>query len=160
LISTGLADCCQVSGDSTELLQGGFEVFDDFLGKDVGIGTISGALKAFNDSNGLNALSGSNRRFLSRRMLPQSDSSRLSVPEPEEVEAGLVAVDEFIMIVTMTTNVDRKYLRERIKPCNLGGFYSRRNQFNYTANGLCVSRRSSGAREWQRSSCRSARRAG
>lgn len=51
----------EVIYDFTELLEGGFEVIDDFLGKHVRIGEIIGFFKAF-------------------------------VSEPEDVEAGLVAV--------------------------------------------------------------------
>jgi hypothetical protein len=51
----------QVIRDFAELFQGGFEVIDDFLGENVGIGEIVGDFEAF-------------------------------VSEPEDVEAGLVAV--------------------------------------------------------------------
>jgi len=56
----------QIRGDFAELFDRGFEVFDDFLGENVGIGKIVGVFEAF-------------------------------VPEPEYVEAGLVAVDEFFV---------------------------------------------------------------
>jgi len=48
------------------MFQGGFEVFDDLLGENVGIGEIVGVFEAF-------------------------------VAEPEDVEAGFVAVDEFFV---------------------------------------------------------------
>jgi hypothetical protein len=35
------------SGDLAELLEGGFEVVDDFLGENVGIGKIVGVFEAF-----------------------------------------------------------------------------------------------------------------
>jgi len=37
----------QVVHDFAELFEGGFEVFDDFLGENVGIGKIVGVFKAF-----------------------------------------------------------------------------------------------------------------
>lgn len=47
----------------------GFEVFDDLLGEDIGVGKLVGFFQAF-------------------------------VPEPEDVEAGFVAVDKFFVIVS------------------------------------------------------------
>jgi hypothetical protein len=49
-------------------ISSGFEVFDDLLGEDIGVGKIVGFFQAF-------------------------------VPEPEDVEAGFVAVDKFFVIV-------------------------------------------------------------
>jgi len=37
----------QIRGDFAELLEGGFEVFDDFLSEHVGIGKIVGIFQAF-----------------------------------------------------------------------------------------------------------------
>jgi len=37
----------QVRGDFAELFEGGFEVLDDFLGENVGIGKIVGVFEAF-----------------------------------------------------------------------------------------------------------------
>ena len=54
--------------DFAELFEGGFEVFDDFLGENVGIGEIVGFFQAL-------------------------------VAEPEDIEAGLVAVDELVVLV-------------------------------------------------------------
>ena len=53
--------CAQIRGDFTELFEGGFEVFDNFLGENIGIGEIVGFFQTF-------------------------------VAEPENVEAGFVAV--------------------------------------------------------------------
>jgi hypothetical protein len=53
--------CAQIRGDFAELLEGGFEVFDDFLSEDIGVGKVVGLFQAF-------------------------------VAEPENVEAGFVAV--------------------------------------------------------------------
>ena len=50
------------------MFEGGFEIFDDFLGEDVGIGKIIGFFECF-------------------------------VSEPEDVEAGLVAVDKFVVLI-------------------------------------------------------------
>jgi len=58
----------QVTRDFTELFEGGFEVFDDFLSEDIGIGEIVEFFEAL-------------------------------VSEPEDVETGFVAVDEFFVIV-------------------------------------------------------------
>jgi hypothetical protein len=54
------------SGYLAELFEVGFEVFDDFLGKNVGIGKIVRGFEAL-------------------------------VSKPENVEAGLVAIDEFVV---------------------------------------------------------------
>ena len=51
----------QVRGDFAKLFEGGFEIFNDFLGQNVGIGEVVGLFEAL-------------------------------VSEPEDVEAGLVAV--------------------------------------------------------------------
>jgi len=50
------------------LFEGGFEIFDDFLGEDIRIGEIVGFFEAI-------------------------------VSEPEDVEAGLVAVDKFVVLI-------------------------------------------------------------
>jgi hypothetical protein len=50
------------------LFQGGFEVFDDFLGEYVGIREVVGFFEAF-------------------------------ISEPEDVEAGFVAMNEFFVVV-------------------------------------------------------------
>jgi hypothetical protein len=50
------------------LFEGGFEVIDDFLGENVGIGKIVGVFEAL-------------------------------VYKPEDVEAGLVAADEFFTVI-------------------------------------------------------------
>jgi hypothetical protein len=50
------------------LFEGGFEVIDDFLGENVGIGKIVGDFEAF-------------------------------VSEPEDVESGFVAADEFFTVI-------------------------------------------------------------
>ena len=39
--------CSQSCSDFAELFQGGFEVFDDFLGENVGIGKVVGFFEAF-----------------------------------------------------------------------------------------------------------------
>jgi hypothetical protein len=44
------------------------------------------------------------------------------VAEPEDIEAGFVAVDEFFMIVRTPANINSKHSTVRIKPCSLGGF--------------------------------------
>ena len=58
----------RANSDTAELFERGFEVIDDFLGENVGIGEIVGVFEAF-------------------------------VSEPEDVEAGFVAVDELVVIV-------------------------------------------------------------
>jgi len=55
----------QIHRDFAELFEGGFQVFDNFLGEDIGIWEVVGFFEAF-------------------------------VSEPEDVEARLVAVDEFL----------------------------------------------------------------
>jgi hypothetical protein len=56
---------CQVRGDFAELFEGGFKVFDNFLGENVGLWEVIGLFEAF-------------------------------VKEPEDVEAGLSAVEFLI----------------------------------------------------------------
>ena len=68
-----------------------------------GLVPFSRALKAFNDLNVLNGLTGG---FLPPDASPVGLFEAF-VPEREEIQAGLVAVDEFIRIVTMQTNVDQ-----------------------------------------------------
>ena len=50
------------------MFEGGFEVFDDLLGENIGIGEVVGFFEAF-------------------------------IPEPEDVEAGLVAVVQILVVV-------------------------------------------------------------
>jgi hypothetical protein len=52
------------------LFEGGFEIFDDFLGENVGIWKIVGFFEAL-------------------------------ISEPEDVEASFVAVDHFLVIVSL-----------------------------------------------------------
>jgi hypothetical protein len=58
----------QINRDFAELFQSGFEVFDDFLGQNVGVGQVVGLFQAF-------------------------------VSQPEDIQTGFVAVDEFVVIV-------------------------------------------------------------
>ena len=66
--------CAQIRRDVPELFGGGFKVFDDFLGENVGVGQVIGVLETF-------------------------------VAEPEDVEAGLVAIDEFRPLAFPLTRV-------------------------------------------------------
>ncbi|MBI2349924.1 MAG: hypothetical protein HYV00_00295 [Deltaproteobacteria bacterium] len=69
----------KIHRDRAELFEGGFEVFDDFLGQDVGIGKVVGFFDAF-------------------------------IFEPEDVEAGLVTGDEFLVVVSAALVKDSRPL--------------------------------------------------